>query len=112
MRSVHEGVYSEEQADRGARIFEVECALCHAPAEFSGRIFQLTWQSRDVGALFNQLRNTMPLDRPGSLTAEQYAAVLAYMLRLNEYPAGEAPLPAEPEPLARIRFDPPGGTDG
>jgi S-disulfanyl-L-cysteine oxidoreductase SoxD len=105
--SVLAGVYSQSQAERGGQAFEQECSFCHAPAEFSGRIFQLTWQGRSVGALFNELRTTMPLDNPGSLTPDQYAAVVAYLLGLNRYPAGEKPLPADPDALNRIRIEPP-----
>jgi S-disulfanyl-L-cysteine oxidoreductase SoxD len=106
-RSVHSGVYSAAQADRGVRVFESECSLCHAPAEFAGRIFQLTWNGRDVGTLFSQIRTTMPLDRPGSLPPDQYAAVVAYILRLNGYPAGEQALPVDPKALSRMRIEPP-----
>lgn len=106
-RSVRSGVYSTAQADRGVRVFESECSLCHAPAEFGGRIFQLTWNGRDVGTLFTQIRTTMPLDRPGSLPPEQYAAVVAYILRLNGHPDGEQALPVDPQALARIRIESP-----
>jgi S-disulfanyl-L-cysteine oxidoreductase SoxD len=106
-RSVRSGVYSAAQADRGVRVFEAECSLCHGPAEFAGRIFQLTWQGRDVGSLFTQIRTTMPLDRPGGLPPDQYAAVVAYILRLNGYPAGKQALPVDPQALGRIRIEPP-----
>jgi S-disulfanyl-L-cysteine oxidoreductase SoxD len=106
-RSVRSGVYAAAQADRGVRVFEAECALCHGPAEFAGRIFQLTWQGRDVGSLFTQIRTTMPLDRPGGLSPDQYASVVAYILRLNGYPAGEQALPVDPQTLGRIRIEPP-----
>jgi hypothetical protein len=46
----------------------------------------------------------MPRDDPGSLTAEEYAAVVAYMLRLNGRPPGERELPADAEALARMRW--------
>jgi mono/diheme cytochrome c family protein len=104
--TVRDGVYTEEQAAQGSRVFEAECAFCHAPAEFSGRIFQITWQGRSVGALFTQVKTTMPLDRPGSLTDEQYAAVVAYILRLNQYPAGDHALAPDPESLNLIRIEP------
>lgn len=99
-------VYSEEQAREGRQVFDVECSLCHAPSEFSGRIFQLSWTGRPLGALFSQIRGTMPLDRPGALTPAQYAAVVAYLLELNGYPAGESLLPAEAEELSRILVEP------
>lgn len=99
-------VYSEEQAREGRQVFDVECALCHAPSEFSGRLFQLSWTGRPVGALFSQIRGTMPLDRPGALTPAQYAAVVAYLLELNGYPAGDTALPANAEALSRILVEP------
>lgn len=107
-------IYSEEQAQEGRDLFETECSLCHAPTEFSGRIFQTSWGSRPLGAFFSQIRGNMPLDNPGSLTPEQYAAVVAYVLQLNGYPTGEEELPHDPEVLSDIRFvpvsdDEPGG---
>lgn len=104
--SVHDGVYSAEQARAGSRVFEAQCSLCHAPAEFAGRIFQITWRGRSVGALYGQVSTTMPLDRPGSLAPDEYAAVIAYILSLNEYPAGEQALAPDPERLERIRIEP------
>jgi S-disulfanyl-L-cysteine oxidoreductase SoxD len=46
----------------------------------------------------------MPQDRPGSLSAEEYADVVAYILRLNGRPAGERELPADAALLARMRW--------
>lgn len=101
-----EGVYTEEQARTGRQLFDSQCGLCHTPGEFSGAIFQRSWNTRPVGAFFTQIRGTMPLDNPGSLTAEQYAAVVAYILELNRYPTGERALPADPDSLSRIQFVP------
>lgn len=104
--STRDRIYSEEQAQEGRDLFETECSLCHAPTEFSGRIFQTSWSSRPLGAFFSQIRGYMPLDNPGSLTPEQYAAVVAYVLELNGYPTGEEALPHDPEVLSEIRFVP------
>ncbi len=38
---------------------------------------------------------TMPEGSPGSLSSEEYADILAFLLRLNDYPAGEEELPAD-----------------
>lgn len=99
------GVYTSEQAEVGRRVFENECGLCHASAEFSGRVFQLTWAGRPLAGFYIQVSNTMPLEAPGSLPAEEYAAVLAYILELNGYPAGDEPLPAESSALSAIQLD-------
>ena len=45
---------------------------------------------------------TMPESSPGSLSPEQYADILAFLLRLNNYPEGEAELPADPAALADV----------
>lgn len=105
--SVLEGAYTRQQAERGMETFRNECSFCHVPAEFRGRIFQVTWTGRTVGDLFGELRTTMPLDNPGSLSAEEYAAVIAYILALNGYPEGEADLPPDRDALGEIRIEPP-----
>jgi hypothetical protein len=46
----------------------------------------------------------MPLDNPGGLARDDYAAVIAYLLRLNEFPPGTTPLPVADAALKRIRF--------
>ena len=103
--SVLDGVYSEDQARQGRQVFDMECGLCHAPGEFSGTAFQLSWTSRPVGALFSHIQMTMPQDRPGSLSEAQYAAVVAYILELNGYPAGETELTANPDSLSLIQLE-------
>jgi hypothetical protein len=46
----------------------------------------------------------MPDDRPGRLSREQYADVVAYLLRQNGMPAGPRRLSADPAQLERIRI--------
>lgn len=97
-------VYTEEQASRGERVFTTVCAVCHGRNEFVGPIFAMTWMAEPVGSLFEHISTAMPQDRPGSLSVEEYAAVVAYLLRLNGRPAGERELPADAELLARMRW--------
>ena len=104
-RSVLDGVFSPEQAASGEETFQQECALCHMTQEFQGRIFQLSWSNRSVHDLFRSIRNTMPFDRPGGLTDEQYSAIVAYLLKLNEYPTGSDALGTSEEELASIRIE-------
>jgi hypothetical protein len=47
----------------------------------------------------------MPQDNPGSLPREQYAAILAFLLKANGFPAGAKPLDQRSEYLTGIRFD-------
>lgn len=92
--TIWDGVYTSAQADRGARAVEQNCGACHSPTEWSNR-FIASWSGRSIGELQTQIRTTMPFDSPGRLTAEQYADIVAYILRLNNVPAGERELPTE-----------------
>jgi len=48
----------------------------------------------------------MPQDAPGTLSAEQTADVVAYLLSGNRLPAGDAALPGDVERLSQIPFEP------
>jgi S-disulfanyl-L-cysteine oxidoreductase SoxD len=104
-RTTLDGVFTVEQARKGETLFLDACALCHAPTEFRGTDFQRTWRGQRVFDLFDRVRTTMPMDAPGRLSRQEYADIIAYILRLNAFPDGETPLPAEDEPLRRIRME-------
>lgn len=103
-RSAADGAYTTDQAKQGEAVFRSTCGNCHGITEFNGPTFRKIWAGRVVFELFDQLRNTMPLDNPGGLSREQYAGVIAYVMKLNEYPAGESELPVADDALKRIRF--------
>jgi hypothetical protein len=50
------------------------------------------------------MRMSMPEDKPGSLSRAQNADILAYMLRVNGFPAGEKVLSTEAGALGQITF--------
>ena len=97
-------VYTAQQADRGQRVFSTVCSACHGRNEFSGPIFAVTWMADPIGHLFEHIRTSMPQDQPGSLSNEEYAAVLAYFLRVNGREAGDVELPADADLLSMIRW--------
>jgi S-disulfanyl-L-cysteine oxidoreductase SoxD len=103
--SIVDGAYTAAQATRGEKVFGDTCGNCHGRSEFAGTGFQRKWAGQTVYMLFDQLRSTMPLDNPGGLSRAQYAAVIAYILQLNAYPAGDAELPSEDAPLRALRFE-------
>lgn len=104
-RSSRDGVYTTGQADRGRDVYAMSCVSCHTPDSHSGPAFTATWDGRPLGELFVYISETMPKSEPGSLVPQEYALVLAYLLRMNGMPAGQTELPPDRAALQRIRFD-------
>lgn len=112
--SLGDGVYTSAQADRGEALYDEQCAVCHGAirafvpemaALLGDHTFRNTWRGRTVGELFAYVRETMPQDAPGTLTAARTAEIIAHILRGNRRPAGEADLPVDEETLNGIPFD-------
>lgn len=98
------GLYTETQAERGEAAFRARCSACHVPSQFRGEAFLFQWAGRTAFDLVDRLRATMPMDNPGGLPVQEYVDVVAYLLRLNRYAAGEEELPQEDEGLKEIRI--------
>ena len=104
MRSTLEGVYTEEQADRGQELMWDICAECHFEEDYQGPFMQ-DWIGASVWGLFDSIWSTMPEDSPGGLPLTDYADAIAYMFRLNGLPAGEEELGTEQGVLDRIKIE-------
>ena len=107
MQSVRDGVFTVEQAEKGAQVFEQTCQRCHQPEQFTGAGFIDAWAGQNADVLFDLIRTTMPEDNPSSLKKREYAAVLAFLFKLNGIPAGEADLPSTTRKLKQIRIEAP-----
>lgn len=105
VRGSGSGVYSAGQAARGQDVFLGQCRSCHVPDAHASTMFQSVWNGRTLADLYRYLREQMPKSEPGTLSDQEYVDVLAYMLRLNRMPPGDAELPADVEALKQIRFD-------
>jgi len=112
--STARGVYTEAQATEGAALYKTSCAACHGdtlagtyevPA-LTGR-FVGNWSNASVGTLFDYVSRAMPQMAPGSLSPEDNARIVAYLLKANGMPAGAQPLPSDAAILNRIMFEPP-----
>jgi mono/diheme cytochrome c family protein len=109
--STWDSVYSKEQATRGETLYNDQCARCHgtnaagadAPA-LAGAEFAANWDALTVDQLFDRIRNTMPQDNPQTLSRDDTAALVAYVLDKNGFPAGDAALPAAGDALAKITY--------
>jgi mono/diheme cytochrome c family protein len=112
-RSVWDGVYTSAQAERGAVLYANTCASCHGSAlgggesapPLTGGEFSSNWYGLTVGDLFERIRISMPADRPGTLTREQDADILAFMFSVSEFPAGTTELERKTEVLKQIRIE-------
>ncbi|HET8986191.1 MAG TPA: c-type cytochrome [Trueperaceae bacterium] len=106
------GVFTLEQAERGAALFSARCSGCHG-AELTGgfgpRLAPLGshWRGQTLGSLFRFVSSAMPYDKPGSLETEQYLDAIAFVLQRNGYPAGANPLVADPAALDPVLLDDP-----
>lgn len=93
-KTVWDGVYSEAQAARGQKAYTAECSRCHGEDyRGSGNVimgdkFMQQWREDNLHSMYNILRNTMPRNAPRSLSEAQYLDIIAYMLKLNGFPAG------------------------
>lgn len=99
------GVYSRHQAIRGQDVYAGNCRSCHTPESHTGALFNATWNGRRLSELYAYIRDRMPKNDPGSLSPQENADVLAYLLRLNRMPAGAVDLPADSVALDAIRID-------
>lgn len=112
--NVWAGVYTVEQAARGKAVFDArDCVTCHAEdgrhgddgvPPIVGPYFMSRWDGHTVGDITAFIAENMPRTKPRTLTPRDVADVTAYLLKLNELPAGATELPADAEARRTIRF--------
>jgi mono/diheme cytochrome c family protein len=103
--STKSGVYTDAQAAKGEDTYMNICVSCHPAGTYQGSSFKTTWGGRPLSDLFEFISTKMPEDDPGSLKPEQYAAVIAYMLKSNKLPTGKADLPEDIAALKLIKLE-------
>ena len=70
-KTIWDGVYTSEQADRGRLALQQQCTACHADSEWSSAPFINRWAGRSILTLYDNIRLTMPCNAPGALSREQ-----------------------------------------
>lgn len=104
-RTVWDGVYNEAQAQRGALSYTRNCGGCHmenlagqgeVPA-LKGTAFMDRWRDYSLLPLLSLIKTEMPPLRfrtPGTpkLSDETYTDILTYLLKANDFPAGNSEL--------------------
>jgi cytochrome c len=112
-RTTWDGVYTEEQANRGEALYREHCMRCHGETlqgngegalPLTGATFGSTWNGVTLGAMMERVRISMPQDKPGTMSRQQIADLLAFVLRSNKFPAGDAELPKQTDILNAIVF--------
>ena len=78
---------SAQDATSGGNLFKQQCASCHGDRlegrsgpPLTGGDFRSRWPAAE---LTSKIKNTMPLDNPGKLTAAQAADLAAYIQQAN-----------------------------
>ena len=110
-RNVWDGVYTDEQAARGAEIYATTCAACHgggleglemAPP-LSGIRFGQNWNGQPLQTLHDRIV-AMPPTTPGIVSADEATDVLSYILQRARFPAGIEELSTERSALDQIEY--------
>ena len=125
IRTTWDGVYTDAQAQRGEAIYNDTCAKCHGregsgPSDSSdpchdmtpvtrscalrGDTFMANWSSMTLQNLFDRVRSSMPQDKPQTLTRVDTTLLIAYLLRINGFPAGSIELPTDVSQLNRLKY--------
>jgi cytochrome c5 len=110
-----EGVYSLAQAARGDETYQQFCSACHGArlqgspaAPLTGDSFRARWEDgkHTLDDLYYIVRSLMPNNAPGSLSKAQYADVVAFILKVNNYPAGEQELVPKASVMKAVTLQP------
>ena len=111
------GAFSEAQSARGEVLYLDECGSCHGSTlrgvgEFGGpgllgERFLSNWRGKTLAELFERTRTTMPQDSPGRLREQEYADIIAFLLKANNYPSGDRDLTPASGKLKEVTIEDP-----
>ena len=89
-RTVNDGIYTKAQAKVGEQLYADQCMLCHDKKYFRPVLKRSEGQSLSI--MFTVMSTSMPESNPGFLSQKEYVDILAYILSLSRYAAGEEEL--------------------
>ena len=116
-KTVWDGVYSQAQAKRGEGLYSQQCASCHGPdlkgkedlkpdpaPSLTGADLGIDFNDLPLDALADRIRTTMPKGKGNTLSREQVADVVAFILSKNGMPAGKSDLPPTADAQKSIQY--------
>ena len=93
-RTVKDGVFTAEQAERGRERYEATCQRCHgadlaggAGRSLIGDVFLRDWTGLTLDSLFERMQS-MPPGASEHLAADAYVDIISYVLERNGFPDG------------------------
>ncbi|MEX2124375.1 MAG: cytochrome c [Woeseia sp.] len=89
-RTINDAIYTEAQAEAGEKLYAEHCLTCHDKKYF--RPVLKAWDGQPLGVLYTVMSASMPESNPGALPRKDYVDILAYILSLSRYPAGDIEL--------------------
>jgi mono/diheme cytochrome c family protein len=108
-KTVWDGVFTSAQAARGKEAFSTNCSGCHGPdleggnaSSLKGDVFMLHWAEDSLNAVFTRVRS-MPPRAAVPLSEATHVDILAHILSVNAFPAGNDELDAAT--LANIKVE-------
>ena len=118
-RTVWDGAFTAEQAERGRSQYATSCARCHGGSleggmgrSLVGTSFWNKWREQSVGDLLDYVSKNMPMGQTATMTLSPpvYADIVSFLLRSNDLPAGQNELTATSS--ANVQIVPREGSSG
>ena len=109
-QQLRQAEYQTAQAERGAALYQQQCAACHLPdlqgffeaVALADSAFVDNWRNRAPAEMLDLLRRTMPTQAPGSLSDEEYLDIIAFLLQANGVASGPTALAASSDTVLFI----------
>ena len=99
-RTLNDAVFTKAQAKIGEQLYKDHCLTCHDKKYF--RPVLKRWDGQPLSVFYTVMAASMPESNPGSLPDDEYIDILAYIISLSRYPAGDSELEYANDALASI----------
>lgn len=104
--------YTVRQAERGAAVFNTSCSICHgqdlvggpSTPSLVGPEFMFGWKQKNAADLQAYIKTKMPPGNVGNLSDQQYADIVAFMLKANGQSPNAVEVPTDAAAAATVRI--------